>query len=724
MRFSPHGDASILGTAVRMSQDFSLRYPVIEVQGNNGSLMNGDDYSQARYIEMRGNEIAWDMTNLLAKDTVDEWKLNYTEEEEYPTVLPSKFPFALVNGSYGIAVACSSSLPPHNIVDVCKAIITLINNPDATFEELYCPIDFPTGGIIINEEAVKESLKNGNGKAALIRATIDYDENENELIVKEIPYMTFTNTIVKSISKAIDDGLIYGISSVIDGTDYEGCKIYIKLEKNVNVQKIVKLLYKHTLLQNSFSINMNMLENGKVPRLYTWKEMLETYVAFLKEIIVKSYNFDLNKLLNRINILNGLIMACENIEEVVKTIRAAESIAAAKTSLIEKFGFNDTQTDAILKLKLSSLTHLEISKLQDEKDTKEKEAERIKLILSSEENIKKEMINDVTEIQNKYGDAHRTKVINLDFSSEDDDAEPIEKKELIIHYTNLGNLYAQESTTLLRTHRGGKGSKIKLASNEVVLQTINDDNLNSLLIFTNLGNMHSIQISDLPVGSKININQLCNLESNEKPTAITSCEKTLPEYFVFITKNGMIKKTKSSEYSMRKGKSLKAINLKDNDEVINVLFCDNQDVGILTSAGNYVRISTEDINPIGRTAMGIKAIKLKPDNKVICAHLIESIDKYLLTISEKGMIKKTSLNDFPVNNRPIIGKQVSEVKENDKIIKCLTLEEDCDIIIIVQKKSIKISTSEIPTQSRAAIGVKAVNITDADIVSDMIRSQE
>lgn len=723
MRFSPHGDASILGTAVRLSQDFSLRYPIIEVQGNNGSYLSGDDYSQARYLEMRGNEIAYDMSYLLEKNTVDTWKMNYTNEEEYPTVLPTKFPYGLVNGSFGIGVACSSSIPPHNLKDVCTAAIKLLNNPDASFEEIYCPIDFPTGGTIINEKEVKESLKNGTGKAALIRASIDYDEKENELVVYEMPYMTFTTNAVASISKAIEDGLLLGIDSVTDGTDFSGPRIYIKLNKGANPKRVIATLYKHTVLQNSFSINVNMLEDGLRPKLYSWKEHLQTYLSHLKNVIVKAYQYDLQKLLDRIHILEGLIIAYHNIEEVVKDIRNSSSTSTAKNLLIEKYHIDEIQADAILKMKLSSLTHLEIEKLEKEKNEKQEQANKIKEILSSEEKIKEEMIKDITSISNKYGDERKTKNISLDFSGEENNPEPIEKKELLIHYTNLGNLYTQESTTLIKTRRGGKGTKIKLASNEVVIKTINDDNLSSLLVFSNKGVMYHLSIDDLPINAKININQLFELDKDERITTITSInKKEKVKYFTFITKYGIIKKTLAEEYENKRGKSLKAINLKEDDEVVNVLFMNDEKVGILTYDGNYVIIDIEDVRVTGRVTAGVKAIKLSDSNYVIDAKVIKNSDKYMVTLSEKGLIKKTTLDEFPVCNRGIKGKKISDIRENDRVIKHLTFDKDCDIIIIVKRKSIKISTSELRILSRSATGVKAIDIAENDTAIDLVRS--
>ncbi len=721
MRFSVHGDSSILGTAVRMSQNFSLRYPVISVQGNNGSVLSGDDYSQSRYLEMQGNKIAYDMTHLLDKETIDDWKLNYTGEELYPTVLPSKFPYALVNGSYGIGVACSSSLPPHNLNDVCDAVIKLIKNPDIDFEEIYCPIDFPTGGTIINENEVKESLKNGNGKAALVRATIDYNGDKNELIVREIPYMTFTNTIVASIAKAIDEELITGIDNVIDGTDFEGCKIYIQLSKGVNVNRVTKMLYKHTALQSFYPINMNMLENGKNPKLFTWKEAMQTYVDFLREISVKAYNYDLKILLERLHILEGLITVYDNLNDIIKIIRYSDSITLARETLMKKYSFSESQVDYILKLRLSSLSHLEVDKIKKEAEEKTTKANSIKKILSSEENIKQAMIQDVINIKNEYGDSRRTKNISLDFTSENEDSESIEKKELLINYTNFNNIYTTESNTLIRSRRGAKGTKIKSEANEFIVQTLRDNNYSSLLAFSNKGIMSVVSTDDLPLNTKVNANQIFNFSAQEKLTALTTIQnKNAFKYLIFITKNGIIKKSDVSEYNIRKGKSLRAINLKENDEVIKVLFINDEDLTILTNNGNFLRVKTTEINSIGRISMGVKGINLNDDDYVIKAYAVPNNSNYLITISEQGIIKKSSITDLPVANRGTKGKKISEVKENDKIVDYLILEKDYDIIISVNKKAIKISTNELRLLSRTAMGVKGVDLKENEKVIGLV----
>ena len=724
MMFSPHGDSSIYGNAVRMSQDFSLRYPLVDTHGNNGSLMHNNDYAADRYLEMRSGEIAGEMTSLLKKETIDKWKLNYTEEEEYPTYLPTLFPNSLVNGNFGIGVSLASSIPSHNLKEVCAAIIKMVDDPNVDFDEIYCPIDLPTGGTIINADEVKESQKNGKGKAAIVRATIEYDDKKRELIVTDLPYMVFSSNATAAIQEAIDEGNLMGVQKVYDGTDYDGVKIVIELSKTANVEKITRLLYKYTPLQNYVGINMNMLDDGKYPKCFGWQEMIETFIKHIKNILGKSFEFDLRKIKKRIHILDGLLTATLNIEDVVKIIKNSITTAAARNALMKAFDFSEEQVKAILDLKLSRLANLERQKLQNEKDSLLADALRIEKILSDEVLFNNEIKKEIKRISDKYGDNRKTKNINLDYKGEPEDAEPIERKELLIHFTNLGNFYTQETTTLLSVRRGGKGAKIKLLKGEVITKTITDSNCNSLLIFTNKGLMYNVSINDLPINSKINVNQMFDFSAGERVTAVTSRSrnKNEVECFTFITANGMIKKTKASEYNSTK-KSIKAITLKENDEVINVHFTnDNDKVGILTFDGNFVIIDTTDITATGRASMGVAAIKLSKGNIVIDSSVVKSDDSMLITVSESGLIKKTNLSEFPICNRNIKGKKISAVKDSDSIVKFLTLNKNCDIIVILNEGMIKFSTDELRTLSRDAIGVKAVSLKENSRVVDMLKA--
>lgn len=715
-RFSPHGDASVLGTAIRLSQDFSMRYPVIEVQGNNGSYLSGDDYSQPRYLEMRGNEIAWEMTHLLDKETIDEWRLNYLQEEEYPSVLPSKFPFSLVNGNFGIGVACSSSTPPHNLHDVVAAAIKLIKNPKASFEDIYCPIDFPTGGIIINESEVKESLANGNGKAAIVRANINYDAKEKELIVTEMPYMTFTTNTIKSISKALEDGKLEGIESVYDGTDYEGCKIFIKLEKGANPEKVKKYLYKYTSLQNSYSINQNMLENGKVPKLFTWKQMIEAYLSHLRDIIIKAYEFDLRKLKKRLNIVEGLLICTARIEEVIQTIKSSTSTADAKNNLMKKFLLNEEQADAVLEMKLAKLAHLEVEKLEKEKATLVADIAKIEAILSSDEKIKQEMINDLTEMGKKYGDSRRT--VNMDIMKEDDDEDLPEPEDIIITISNQNSIKRTSASNIKVQKRNGKGSK---QNEETPIVTISSNTVDMLYLFTDKGRMYSLLAGNLEDDNTFyHFSKYLPLKDNEMIVAATSKKReNADKYVVFFTKNGYIKKSLVEEYQQTKRRTgTQAIKLEDGDEIRNVIFANDEDEAIIiTKDGMSIRFSLDEVSPIGKVARGVIGIKLLDGDEIATGIIVEG-GKDLLLINNNSMAKRVSLSEFTLQKRGGKGLLVmgKNLRGNSSVIDAFFVNDKTKLILNgANSKSICLSVTDIPIASRISQGV--LTMKDTKIVS-------
>lgn len=727
MHWNPHGDAGIYGNIVRFAKPFAMRYLLEDAKGNVGTMTAGDDHTQMRYLELRSSELASEFTKLIKKDTIDIWKMNFTQEDEYPSVFPTLFP-NFVNGNTGIGVGCVSSIPQFNLIEVINSLKKLVYNRDASYDEIYVAPDFATGAILINSEAVKESLKTGRGAAAKLRAVIEYNDKENALEVKEIPYQVFTNRIMKELEKGIEEGKILGIKSYFDGTDRScgkyGTKIIIYLNKGANVSKICKQLYKETSLQSSFTICQLMLENGITPREYGLKDMMLAYLDHATLCLKKSYAFDLKKVQKAININEGLLTALANIDEVVEIIKTSNTTEDVIKTFKEKYGLNEEQTKAILNLKLQRLMKLEAIKIEKELEKQKEEESKLLNLLNSEDEFNKAFINELDRIAKTYGDSRRTQVINLDFTSEEDDAEPIEKKELLIHYTNLGNLYTVESSTLMRTRRGTKGTKVKLSANEVITQTLRDDNFSSLLVFSNKGQMYHISTDDLPLGSKINVSQLFEFKNGEKPTALTTLQKKNDkEFFVFITKQGMIKKTRASEYNIKRGKSLKALNLKDNDEVLKVLFINNEDVTILSKNGNFVRLNTEEINAIGRAAAGVKAIKLSEDDEVLSAYATPAQSKFVVTVSESGVIKKMPISDFPITSRAIKGKKISDVKEGDRIIGYLILPSDNDIIIIVNKKVIKINTSELRELSRTAFGVKGVDLKEDERVIGLIKEE-
>lgn len=718
--FYVHGDAACYDLLVRMAQPFSMRYALEDFDGQYGRVTDGKA-SAPRYTEMRLGELGYLLFDGIDKHCIEEWFDNYDDTEQFPAVVPSLGFYNICNGTTGIATGLASSIPQFNLNEVNEAMIKLLWNRDIDFDEIYCAPDFCTGGTILNASKVKEIMKNGCGGSVRLRSTAEYDDKENCIYFTEIPYGVHVGKIMEQIKALVETGELIGIAKILD-LSKSTSNIKVSLEKNINPSKLIKQLFKLTSLEDSYTINMVMLEDGRFPKTYGWREALLAHIDHEISCKRHMYQYDYDKIMARINIIDGLLLAIANVDDVVNIIRSSNNKDEAKKKLIEKYGFNTEQADAILKMPLSRLIGLEIQSLKDEKNKILGEAENITNILNNTDLLYKEIEAGMRAVMKKFGDKRRTRLMDLIAKDEDDDAEPIEKKELLIHFTNLGNIYTQESTTLMTSRRGGKGTKVKLANNEAIVRTLNDTNFSSLLVFSNKGKMYSLSIDDLPVNSKVNVAQFFEFEAGEHITTATSiARKSEVKYFTFVTKNGMIKKTKATEYEHRRGKSLKAINLKDDDEVVSVHFVNDEKVGILTSEGNFVIIETEEINPIGRATAGVRAIKLSTNDKVISSHVICQKDNMLVTISRGGLAKKTSLEEFPVCNRGIKGRKISGTRDNDFIVDFLTLSEDYDIISISNKGTIKFNTSELRNLSRDATGVKAITLNDGDYVVNLIR---
>nr|UVX87566.1 MAG: DNA gyrase/topoisomerase IV, subunit A [Bacteriophage sp.] len=726
MHWNPHGDSGIWGNIVRFAKPFSMRYPLEDPKGNVGTMTAGDDYAAPRYLELRSSELAAEFTKLIKKDTIDKWNINFTGEDKYPSVFPTLFP-NFVNGNTGIGVGCVSSIPSFNLKEAINSLKILVKNPDADYDKIYIAPDFPTGATIINANEVKESLRTGRGKAVKLRAVLEYNDKENAIEVKEIPYQVFTNRIMGEIELAIEENRLSGIKSYYDGTDRScgkyGTKIVIYLNKGVNVQRICRQLYKETSLQSSFTICQLMLENGEKPKEYGLKEIMLSYLNHAMSCLKKSYIYDYKKLQRAILINEGYLVAIANIDDFVAHIKNADDEKEVINIFKEKYGLLEEQSKAIIELKLRRLMKLESLKINKDLEKQRVELKALDNLINNKEAFEESFIKELDRIENKWGDNRRTKLLNLDFTSEEDDAEPIEEKELLIYYTNHNNIYTQESTTLMTTRRGRKGSKVKLGKNEVIVQTINDNNLSELLAFTNTGKMYSTYTSELPINAKINCSQLFELEDSEYITTLTTMErKEKAKYLTFVTKNGIIKKTKTSEYQKKRGKSLKAINLKDDDEVLNVYPMNNEKIGFLTSDGNCIIIETENISPIGRAAAGVKGIKLNDGAQVIDSQIIENQDKFLIAVSKRGYIKKMNLSDIGIATRGTKGKKIQKLDDDDMTVKMLTINTDCDIIINTKGRVIKINSSEISLLSRDAAGTKSMNLEENEQIQDMLIS--
>ena len=712
MHWNPHGDSGIWGSVVRFAKPFSMRYPLEDSKGNVGTMTAGDDFAQPRYLELRSSELAAEFTKLIKKDTIDEWKMNFTGEDKYPAVFPTLFP-NFVNGNVGIGVGCISNIPSFNLREAINSLKILVKNPEATYDDIYIPPDFPTGATIINSKEVKESLRTGRGKAVKLRAVLEYNEKDNAIEVKELPFQVFTNRIMGEIEAAIEEGNLTGIKNYYDGTDKScgkyGTKIIIYLNNGTNVQRICRQLYKETSLQSSFTVCQLMLENGNKPKQYGLKEIMLSYLNHAMSCLKKSYIYDYNKIKKAIAINEGYLIAIENIDAFVEYIKNANDEKEIASIFKDKYGLSEEQSNAIIELKLRKLMKLEAIKINKELEKQKAEIKVLDILINDKEEFKKSFIGELDRIANKWGDERRTKVINLEFTSDDEDAEPIEQKELLINYTNMGNFYTMESSTLITQRRGAKGKKLKMKSDEVSIFSLIDSNYSNILVFTNKGKMYQIPASEIPIG-RVHYSQLLDLADDEIITTIISTEKkNAYKYLLFITKNGMIKKSESKLYNSCSKRGLAAIKLKEGDEVLNVCLINDEKIGILTKKNNFLITDSDSIEAIGRQSTGVKGIKLQSNDYVIDAKAIPNSSTNLVAATHNGLIKKTLLSEYHTQGRATMGNKISKVKDNDYVIKFLTTDKDCDIIIIGNEGTVRINTKEISLVSKNALGVKGTN---------------
>ena len=707
-----HGDASCEGVIMRAGQPFAMRYPLIEVEGSYGTLLSAGSWAAPRYTSARLSPIAEYLFKDIDKNVIKEWRDNYDNTEQYPMVLPSKGFFNLVNGGYGIGVGASGSLPQYNLKELNEALITLLNNPDASFDEIYCAPDFATGAVLINANEVKESHKNGHGAACKLRSVVEWNSKERCFEVKEIPYMLYTETICKELEEIINSENNPGIERFNDLT---GKNVYIKiyLTKQANPDKVLKFLYKNTSLQSYYSINMTMLENGRYPRIYTWKELLQAHINHEKEVYKLGFEFDLDKINKRLHIINGLLKAINMIDEVVKTIKASTSASGASIALQNLLEIDAIQAKAILDIKLAKLAHLEVNKLYDEQNALLTEKERIEKILNNDILLKKEIEKGLREVAEKFGDERRTKILNLT----EENGESIETKTLQLSLTNQNEIFISEVSSLYTQKRGGVGNKLKMNKGEYIISTISVETNETILLFTQDGDFYSYDGSNLPIGEKIPIESLINLKSWQKIKAIASInEKNNNNFILFITKNGYIKKSEFSEYNTNRSIGIRAITLDKNDEITNVLFTNNDKVGIVTEFGNFIIIETKDIRPIGRVTRGIKAIKLNDGDFVSQAHLIPYSTKEILSISNSGFCKRTDVKEFSVQGKNTKGSKIQKLIEGDLIADFAPITSEKEILIAATSSCIKLLINDIPSTSKNTQGNKTIKLSSNDLV--------
>lgn len=706
-RFYIHGDSSCLGIIMRAGQSFAMRYPLVEVKGNCGTLVKSGNWAASRYTKSRLSKLSKFLFKNIDKGTINEWRDNFADNEQYPSVLPSVGYYNIVNGTSGIGIGLASSIPQFNLKEVNNALIHLLWNPDCDFSEIYCAPDFATGAVLLNESQVKESLKKGTGFACKLRSVIEYDTKERCLVVKEIPYGVYTNTICSELEEILLSEENPGIDRFNDLTGKD-LLIKIYLTKTARPERIIKYLYKNTSLQSHYGINMTMLQDGRYPKIFGWKEALAEHLKHEKEVYTRAFEYDLKKIKDRLHIIEGLLKAIDVIDEVIATIKSSTSTAAANAALQKLLDIDEVQAKAILDIKLSRLAKLEIKKLINEKEELEAEAKRIQAILDNEELLKKEIEKGLREVADKFGDARRTQILNI----EKEEEEPVEVKSLIINLTNQNNIFIEETSSLYTTRRGSVGTKFKLDKGEYVTSCCNIQTTDNLLFFSDDGLYYSMSAADLPYEKKSAIEGFLPIKNSARVTSMVALNKnTENEFVIFFTKNGLLKKTKLSEYNTKRSTGIKALELDKDDAIISIIFTNTDRVGMLTAKGQFLICETKDVRAIGRISKGVKGIKLNDGDYVTAAKVIPNEYTSIISVTQNGLIKQSPKEEFTVNGRYTKGSKIHKI-DDDIVVDFLPISSEKEIIVCSTKTQVRISVTEIPTLSKQAAGVKSVKLKD------------
>ena len=736
-KYHPHGDSSIYDALVKLAQDFNTRYPLVDGHGNFGSI-DGDGAAAMRYTEARLSKISMEMLADINKDTVD-FVPNFDETEKEPTVLPSKYPNLMVNGASGIAVGMATNIPPHNLREVVAAVDKIIDNRvledrDTDIEELMEIIkgpDFPTGATILGRRGIEEAYRTGKGKIR-VRAVTEINSLPNgksEIIIKELPYMVNKALLVQKIAELVKDKKIDGIVDVTDQSNMEGIRVCIDVRRDANPNVILNLLYKHTQLQDTFGVNMLALVDDQ-PKVLNLYEMLNYYLLHQKEVVTRRTKFELNKAEERAHILQGLIIALDNIDEVISIIRNSENVAIAKATLIERFGLSDVQSQAIVDMRLRALTGLEREKIEAEYKDLMARIEELKEILADEKKLLMVIRNEMTAIADKYGDDRRT-VIGID-DSEISMEDIIADESTVITMTNLGYIKRMTPDNFKSQNRGGKGIK--------GMQTIEDDYIEDILMttthhvilmLTNKGRVYKLKAYEIPEASRTArgtaIVNLLQLMPGEKISAIVPVDGIKDDEYLFMaTKNGIVKKTSSKEYENIRKTGIQAITLRDNDELIEAKSVDNEkEIFLVTKYGQCIRFKSTDVRPTGRSAMGVIGMNLTPGDEVVGMQL-DSQGDTLLIVSEYGLGKRTPIDEFTVQNRG--GKGIKCYKANEKSGNVIGVKAVSDIreimLITTEGIVIRMEVSGISTLGRITSGVKLINLDEGVKVAKVAKVRE
>ncbi len=741
-KYHPHGDTSVYDAMVRMAQDWSLRYPLVEGQGNFGS-MDGDNPAAMRYTEARLRKIAEEMLADIDKNTVD-FQFNFDDTLQEPTVLPSKIPNLLINGASGIAVGMATNMPPHNLTETCKAIIAYIDNNEITTEELMTHIkgpDFPTGGIIYGHQGIKEAYETGRGRIVMrARTEIEITPSGREVIViKEVPYQVNKAEMIKRMAELINEKKLEGISYINDETDRTGVRVVIICKKEAQSSVVLNNLYKHTQLQTAFNVNNIALVHGR-PKLLTLQQTIKYFVEHRHEVVVRRTQFDLEESEKKAHILLGLLIALDHLDEVISLIRSSKTPDDAREGLISTFNLSEVQAKAILEMRLQRLTGLERDKIRQEYEELLKTIEYLKGILA-DENLRMKIIKDeLSELISNYGDERRTTIVPDagEFNPEDFYADD----DMIITVSHLGYIKRTPLSEFRTQARGGKGSKGSETRDEDYLEHMYSATMhNTMLFFTEKGRCFWLKVYEIPEGTKTSkgraIQNLLNVEQSDKVKAFINLKNLVDSeyiqnnYIVLCTLKGIIKKTSLEAYSRPRQNGINAINIREGDSLLEAqLTSGNSEVLIAIRSGKAIRFSEKKVRPMGRTASGVTGIRFPdPKDEVIGMICIDDPSKSVLVVSEKGYGKRTELEDYRITNRG--GKGVKTINITGKTGPLIAIKSvtDTDDIMIINKSglTIRLAVANLRLMGRATQGVRLINIKSGDsiaAVTDVVGSSE
>ncbi|MCX7798218.1 MAG: DNA gyrase subunit A [Melioribacter sp.] len=728
-KYHPHGDSAVYETMVRMVQDFSLRYPLIDGQGNFGSI-DGDSPAAMRYTEARLARIADEMLRDLDKNTVD-FVPNFDDTLQEPSVLPSYLPNLLVNGSSGIAVGMATNIPPHNLNEVVDGLVAMIDNPKIKPEELMKYIkapDFPTGGIIYGYEGVKEAYLTGRGRIILrARANIETLKNDREnIVITEIPYQVNKAALIEKIAELVREQKVDGIANIRDESDRDGLRIVIEMKRDGQPAVTLNQLFKHTQMQVTFGVIMLALVNG-VPKILTLQQMMQHFLDHRMNVLIRRTKFDLDAAERRAHILEGYIIALDNIDEVVETIKKSRDVETAKNNLMRKFKLSEIQAKAILDMRLQRLTGLERKKIEDEYKETIKLIERLKGILESEKKRKQIIKDELLQLKEKYGDERRTEIIYdyKDFSLEDIIAE----EDVVVTISHQGFIKRFPVSGYRRQARGGKGvTGVGTKEEDFIEHMFIASTHHYIMFFTDKGKCYWLKVHEIPEGGRAakgrSILNLIEKDKEEKITAfVTVKEFTDDKYVVMVTEKGIIKKTVLSAYSNIRRGGINAINLMPGDRLIEAKLSDgNNDIIIGTKNGMAIRFNERDVREMGRTATGVRGIKLEKDDAVIGMIVVRNAST-LLVVTEKGFGKRSPIDEYRLTKRG--GKGVITVKTSDKNGKLIAMKEvnDGDELVIITTKGMVIrqAVSDIRVMGRNTQGVRLIKLNEDDEIADVAR---